>query len=441
MLERKREPSPVDFIFKERRIKFQKQMPPGSVAILFSNPAAVRSADVEHPYRQNSDLYYLSGFREEDSILVITNEETILYLRPRDPEKETWNGFRLGVERAAETLHVDRAADIAHFSTELPGLLRNREALFYAYGKNEKRDRMLFSAADTLIHRGRSGDFGPTRIIHPGTILHEMRLFKSAYELEKLREAADISVKAHMLAMQKTRPGYYEYEVEAIYLSEFRRRNAREAYPSIVASGNNACILHYIENDQFIREQDLILVDAGAEKDFMSADITITFPAAREFSPAHRYLYQIVLDAHNRSIFECRPGTTMDQIHDIATRTLVRGLIDMGLLAGSVDENMESGKYRDFYMHRTGHWLGTDVHDVGSYYAGGKARSLEPGMVFTVEPGLYVPDRPGIPDEMRGTGIRIEDDILILRDGYENLTEAVPRDVEKLEEIRRAALD
>ena len=424
-------------VFFERRKALQNSLPPNTVALFFSAPPAIFSRDVQFPYRQDSDFYYLSGFREENSILVLTNEESILYLQDRDPEKETWNGLRLGVQRARDFLRMDRTADSSAFQSELKDLLRNREHLMYAFGKMDNRDRNILSAVDSLILRGRSGEFGPTRILHPAPFLHEMRMFKSDYEVELIRKAAEITCRAHRRAMEELRPGLFEYELEAIYLMEFRKHNAREAYPSIVASGANACILHYTENDARIQENQLVLVDAGCEKDLLASDVTRTFPAGKVFSPVARELYSIVLDAQKKAIDACRPGSTLDAIHDTALRILIRGLLDTGLLQGNEEEILEKETYRRFYMHRTGHWMGTDVHDAGNYFLEGKPRPLQPGMVFTVEPGLYIPDDSDIPEEMRGIGIRIEDDILILQEGCENLTQDAPKEIAEIEEIRR----
>lgn len=423
-------------IFQQRRRIFQEHLPPHSVAVIFGGESQIRSNDVHHPFRVDSDFVYLTGFEEEDSILVLTNDASVLFLRPRDPERETWNGLRLGVERATASLGVDHAMESGKFRDELPKLLRNRRHLFYFYGKSETRDVMMLGATGNLLARSRAGEFGPTEIHHPSEILHEMRLIKNAAEIAAMQESADITGRAHRRLMEEVRPGMREFELHAIILHEFRRNGAVEAYPSIVAAGKNACILHYIENNAEIREGSLVLVDAGSEKNFWAADVTRTFPADGHFQPAQKDLYQIVLDAQKEAIARTVAGVTLESIHQGAVRRLVAGLIDLKLLSGSADEAIERKTFHKYYMHKTGHWLGMDVHDVGSYYRDGKPRPLVDGMVTTVEPGLYVPiDDETAPPEMRGVGIRIEDDVVVRGSNPLVLTAGIPKEISDMEAL------
>jgi Xaa-Pro aminopeptidase len=419
-----------------RRKSFQRNMEPGDVAIFQSAPSLIRSNDVHHRFRQDSDFYYLTGFGEEQSALVLTKENAILYLRKRDPERETWNGPMLGVDRAVEALAVDEARDITDFKKDIPDLLRKKDRLYYMYGRNPELDLLIMSTCDQLMRRGRTGEFGPGQILHAASLLHEMRMIKSQEEIELLRECAQIASDAHIALMRSAKAGMHEYELEGIILDSFRRHNAVEGYPSIVASGKNACVLHHIENNRRIESNDLILVDAGAEKHCLNSDVTRTFPVADRFNGPQKDAYEIVLAAQLRAIEKTIPGATLDEIHNAAVRDLTQGLIDLGVLFGTLDENVENKKYIRYYMHRTGHWLGMDVHDVGSYVKDGVPRKLEDGMVCTVEPGLYFPDDEQTPPAFRGIGIRIEDDVVVRGNNPLVLSEMIPKTISAIETLR-----
>ncbi len=425
--------------FVKRRQEFQSRMQPESIALLFAAPSSIRNNDIDFVYRQDSDFHYLTGFDEEESALVLLPHRTILFLRPNDPERETWNGRRLGVERASEALQVDEAYSITELYEKLPELFKGRRELYYSFGRNHDRDRRILAAMDSMLRRSRNGESGPSRIFHTGEILHEMRLFKTSEELKQLRHSASVSARTHKYVMQYLKPGMYEYEIEAIFQYEFRKANGREAYPSIVASGENACILHYTENNAKIKDGQLVLIDAGSEVDYMGSDITRSFPAGTGFSPEQAAVYGIVLEAQKQAIEASVPGNNLNHIHEIASHVIVDGLIDLGLLHGQRDEIIEKKEHARFYMHKTSHYLGYDVHDVGSYFLNGQPRTIEPGMVFTVEPGIYIPATDDIPEAFRGTGIRIEDNVVITEGVAEVVTLEAPREIAEILELRRKA--
>lgn len=424
-------------VFAERRRRFVTAMEPESVAIFFAAPVRVRNNDVHYRYRQDSDFFYLTGFSEEDAVLILGPDLERLYLRPRDRSREIWDGPRSGIEEAVEQFRLREARELARFEIELPELLKNRGGLYYSFGFDEKRDGRILGAARSILQRPRGGDYGPTRILSPEAVLHEMRLIKQPEEVALLQEAAAVTAAGHIALIEGARPGMYEYELEAILLYEFRRRQAEEGYPSIVASGPNACILHHIRNDRRLEEGDLVLVDAGAERNFITADVTRTWPVSGRFSAEQREVYQAVLDAQLAAIAATQPGATLDSVHDVAVKALCERLLMIGVLSGSLDEILEKKSYRSFYMHRTGHWLGSDVHDVGPYYDRGAPRRLAPGMVSTVEPGLYFsPEEPACPERFRGIGVRIEDDVLVSANGPVVLTAAIPKQIAELEGLR-----
>ncbi|MBX7058234.1 MAG: aminopeptidase P N-terminal domain-containing protein [Leptospirales bacterium] len=426
--------------FASRRMRFVESMPEDSVAVFFSAPQQTRNSDVHYRYRQDSDFYYLSGFAEEEAALALGPGLQRFYLRPRERNREIWEGRRMGLEEAQSQLGLGETRDINEFWKEFPELLKNRSQLIYAFGLDEKRDGRVFAAARALLQRARGGDSGPGTIATPDLILHEMRLVKEAAEVQLLQEAAAITAAGHLALMQRARPGMYEYELEAILLYEFRRQQAEEGYPSIVASGPNACILHHIRNDRQLQNNELVLVDAGAERNFLTADVTRTWPSSERFTPEQRDVYELTLAAQEAAIVATQVGATIDSVHDCAVRILCRGLLDMGALQGSLDEALEKKSYRSFYMHRTGHWLGSDVHDAGLYHLRGKPRPLAAGMVCTVEPGLYFsPDEPASPPSLRGIGVRIEDDVLVGVGKPLVLTAAIPKDVAEIERIRLTA--
>ncbi len=409
-------------------------------------PAAcerMRSNDVEYRFRQNSDFDYLTGFPEPDALCILlpghADHEYVLFVRPRDQERETWTGRRAGVEGAITTYGADVAHSLEKLDEMVPAMLAERKSLFYVMDRRGGYNARILDWIETIqLGRQRSGR-GPTAINDLRPMLHEMRVVKEDLEIEAMRRAASVSCEAHRRAMARTRAGQHEYEVEAEVEYAFRVNGAdAPAYPSIIAGGANATILHYTENCCRLDEHDLLLVDAGAEVDLYCGDVTRTFPVAERFDGRQRAVYEIVLAAQEAAILEVRPGAALEAIHDAALRVLVRGLLDLGVLSGSVEECLEQELYRPYYMHRTSHWLGKDVHDVGVYREGDTSRLLEPGMILTVEPGLYIADHSDAPPQWQGIGVRIEDDVLVRESGFEVLTESAPKEIDEIEAIRRA---
>jgi Xaa-Pro aminopeptidase len=410
-------------------------------------PAAterIRSADTHYRFRQDSDFDYVTGLPEPDSVAVLApgaEKPFALFVRPHDPEQAIWVGPRAGVEGALERYGADAAHPIDELEKHLPAWLAKATQVFLPLGRDDAMTQRLWRLVrHAHALRPRTGS-GPSLIRDAGDVLHELRLRKEPAEIVRLRETIAIAAEAHQTAMRTVRPGMHEYEVESLIDGIFRRRGASApAYPSIVASGANATILHYTANDRPIGADELLLIDAGSERAGYCADITRTFPTGRRFSPPQRDLYDAVLAAQLAAIAGARPGATLDALHTTAVRVLTEALIGLGLLAGSVDELVKEEKHKRFYMHRTSHWLGRDVHDVGLYKVGDTPRALEPGMVFTVEPGLYIPpDAEGVPAAFRGIGIRIEDDVLVTAGGIEVLSAAVPKQAAEIETLRAAA--
>jgi Xaa-Pro aminopeptidase len=430
-------------IFAGRRARFMAAIG-GGVAVLPSAPISVRSNDVEYIYRQDNDFYYLTGFTEPDSVAVFApgnrDGQYILFVRPRDRERETWTGKRAGVEGAVAEFGADRAYKIDELDRVLPEILARVENIYYPLGNNEPMNqRMVGWLRQCQAMRPRSGA-GANSLLDPREILHEMRMFKEPEELDLMRRAIAISDAAHRRAMREARGGKHEWVVEAAIDYAFRSEGAAgPSYPSIVASGPNATILHYINNDREMRKGELLLIDAGCEYDFYASDITRTFPIGARYTPVQRDLYQLVLDAQLKGIEIVRPGISIDDVHEAALKVLVEGMRSLKMLEGSNDEIIARGSYRRFYMHRTSHWLGMDVHDVGHYRKDGKPRLLEPTMVLTCEPGIYIaPDDEEAPAEMRGIGIRIEDDVLVTEEGHEVMSAAVPKHVADVEALTTA---
>ena len=420
----------------------------GSGAVLI--PAArlrYRNSDAEYGFRQDSDFFYLTGFEEPDALCVLLPEHPewryVLFVRPKNRDEEIWSGRRAGCDAATRVYGADAAFPIAELPARLPELLRDVDTVHYAWGRDAELDaevqRILTEHRKTRPRRGR----GIVRIEDPAPTLHEMRLLKDEAEIATMRAAAAASVAAHQRVLRETRPGMREYELEAMLEYEFRSRGARgPAYGTIVGSGDNATILHYRQNDAVLREGQLVLVDAGAEMDLYAADITRTFPVGPAFTPAQRDVYQVVLAAQEQAIATVRPGAGFNEPHDRAVEVLCQGLVDLGLLEGPAMRVRESADYRRFYMHRTSHWLGLDVHDVGLYEVQGSARRFEPSMVLTVEPGLYfAADLDGVPEPFRGIGVRIEDDVLVTADGHEVLTSGAPKHVDAIEAERGHLLE
>jgi Xaa-Pro aminopeptidase len=426
----------------QRRAAFLDAMAassPSALAVLPSAPVFVRNNDVEHEYRQDSDFFYLTGFDEPESVLVLDarDRKTILFVRPRDRDREVWDGPRAGVDGAKERFGADEAFVIAELAEKLPDLLQNHRRVHYRLGLDRRFDERFLAALDRVRGRARTGVFAPSEIFDPTVILHDMRLRKSVAEVDTMRAAARITREAHEGAMARARPGMREYEIEALLLDTFRRHGAeRPAYGSIVGSGPNACVLHYRRNDRRIDEGDLLLIDAGCEYGYYASDVTRTFPVGRRFSREQQAIYELVLEAQLESIAASTVGATLDAVHARSVDVIAKGLVRLGLLSGEVEKLVETGAYKRFYMHRTSHWLGMDVHDVGSYFVDGKPRALEPGLVLTVEPGIYIaPDEASVGPEWRGIGVRIEDDVLVTGSGPEVLTAGIPKTVD---EVHRA---
>lgn len=427
--------------FIARRGVLASKMQPG-VAIIPTAPEQVRNRDAHYPYRFDSYFYYLTGFREPGAVLVIVsaNGETpvkhILFCREKDKEREIWDGFRYGPEAAREIFGFDEAYPIAKLDELLPRLLADQPAVYTALGLDQAWDQRIVGWLNRVREQARSGMSAPGEIHDSRILLDEMRLIKGTDELQIMQRAADISTQAHQRAMQTTRPGMREYEIEAELLHTFYRHGAQApAYTSIVAGGANACVLHYVENNAELKSGDLLLIDAGCELDGYASDITRTFPVNGKFTAVQKDIYQLVLAAQAAAIAQVTPGNTWNDPHQAALRVLAQGFVDLGLCQGSVDAVLESEDYKRFYMHRTGHWLGMDVHDAGEYKQKGGWRLLQPGMVLTVEPGCYIRPADNVPEHFWNIGIRIEDDVIVTPAGHELLTLAAPKTIAEIEEL------
>jgi Xaa-Pro aminopeptidase len=416
----------------------------GGVMLLAAAPERLRTGDVQYPYRQDSDFDYVTGFPEPEAACLLAPaaaERFVLFVRPHDPERAIWVGPRAGLDGALERYGADAAYPIGDLDKELPRFLAGAREVALDLGREDALAGRLFAAVrHAQAERPRTGS-GPTAVRDAREILHEMRLRKDDEEVARMRTAIGIACEAHREAMRTARPGMPEYEIEALVDYTFRRRGATgPAYPSIVASGPNATVLHYTANARALGEAELVLLDAGAERAGYCADVTRTFPTGPRYTSAQRDVYEAVLAAQTAAIAAARPGATLEALHATAIRVLVEALVHLGLLPPPVDEAIEKELYRRFYMHRTSHWLGRDVHDVGRYKLDGAPRALEPGMVFTVEPGLYIPaDADDVPAAFRGLGVRIEDDVLVTETGHEVLSVAAPKQVEEVEALRAGA--
>ena len=434
--------------FAARRERLLAQMQPGAVAVLATAPESVRNGDSEYPYRHDSAFYYLTGFTEPDAVLVLLAArgdkaaESILFCRPKNLEREIWDGFRHGPDGAREAFGFDSAFPIEDLDGEMARLLADAPALWYALGHSAALDLQIKNWLAAVRRQSRTGVTAPTVAHDLLNVLDELRLIKDEGEQATMLRAAQISGRAHARAMAAARPGIFEYELEAELLYEFRRSGAQApAYTSIVAAGRNACVLHYSANNMQSRDGDLILIDAGCELDGYASDITRTFPVNGRFSGPQRALYELVLASQDAALAAARPGQPYTSMHDAAVRVLAAGMLDLGLLdkavAGSVDDVIAERLHQQFYMHGTGHWLGMDVHDAGAYRAvhtdGKPSRPLQPGMVLTVEPGIYVRPAAGVPEQFWDIGIRIEDDIVITQDGHRILSDNAPKTVAEIE--------
>ena len=416
--------------FTERRQKVFAQMQPNSALLLFSEIEKRRNNDCDFPFRQDSYFWYLTGFNEPNAALLLIKtedaEKTVVFLRPRDPLLETWNGRRLGVERAPQKLNVDEAYSIDYFKTEFPKLTEKLTALYHASDRHPWGDKLI---AESAVKFYAVFDWQP--------MLSEMRLIKSPNEIRLMQQAGQITALGHIKAMQVTRPNRFEYEIESEILHEFNRHGARfPSYNSIVAGGDNACILHYTENDQPLKDGDLVLIDAGCEFAMYAGDITRTFPVNGQFTQPQREIYELVLKAQKRAIELLVPGNSIKLANDEVIRIKTQGLVDLGILKGDVDKLIEEKAYRQFYMHGLGHWLGLDVHDVGRY-DDDRSRTLEVGMIITVEPGIYISEEADVPAQYKGIGVRIEDNLLMTEYGNKNLTVAAPKEIDDIENLMK----
>ena len=430
-------------MFAKRRQQLLEALGPDAVAIFVGGRLAVRSADTEFPFRQDSDFWYLTGFGHPDSVAVLSTREGpdfTLFVQPRDREAETWTGYRPGIDGATSEYGADVAYPIAELHDKLPELLRGANRIYHMLGRDQTLDAKIVALQEEIRRQSRGGILPANELVDPRILLHEMRLIKTQPEIDIMQRAADISLDGHGRAAAICQAGRFEYELEAELAYAFRARGGSgPAYGSIVGSGKNATILHYIQNDQQLAEGEVVLIDAGVELEGYASDVTRCYPVGGRFTPAARELYDLVLAAQEASLEASRPGATLPEIHAASVRVLTQGMVDLGLLKGEVDGLIETEGYRPYYMHGTSHWLGLDVHDVGAYVVRNgtedpKPRPLAPGMAYTIEPGIYIaPDAPDAPDAYKGIGIRIEDDVVITSDGYLNLTRAIPKTADDIE--------
>ena len=429
-------------VYRQRRGRLAQAIGEG-VAIVPTAPERLRNRDSHFPYRFDSHFYYLTGFAEPEAVLVVLGGQApraLLFCREKNPERETWDGFRYGPEAARERFGFDEAHPIGTLDAQLPALLENQPAVHYPVGADGDWDLRVLSWLNVARTKARAGIAAPERLQDVRAVIDDMRLVKDALELGLMRRAARITSAAHRRAMQATRPGSNECEIEAELLHEFRRSGAQfPAYSPIVAGGANACVLHYVANNATLRAGELLLIDAGCELDGYASDVTRTFPVSGRFSAAQRDVYEVVLAAQRAAIAEVRPGGRWNEPHDAAVRALAQGLLDLKLLGGTLDEVLEKETYKRFYMHRTGHWLGLDVHDAGDYKRAGHWRELTPGMVLTVEPGLYIRADADVPPALHNIGIRIEDDVAVSALGSEVLTAETPKAIDDIEALMRDA--
>lgn len=423
-----------------RRQQLMSMVGEGSVVLLRSAPHRIRNSDVYYPYRQDSDFLYLTGFREPEAMLVLLPGEkrgtSILFCRERDPKKEIWDGAMLGTEGAVATLGVDEAYAITEMEKRLPDLLRDRVRVFHDLGRDVDFDHLLIGWLNEFRGKPRRTFHAPEEIVDLGHLLHEMRLFKSRGELSAMRRAGRISAEAQKRAMRVCQPGLTEAQIHAELVHEYMSNQCEPAYPPIVGGGANACVLHYIDNNQPLEDGDLLLIDAGCEYDGYASDITRTFPVNGRFTGEQRALYEVVLTAQEQAIEAVREGAQWDDLHDVAVEALTDGLLELGILEGDREDAIEQGLFENYYLHKTGHWLGLDTHDVGDYQVDGHSRALEPGMVLTIEPGIYIrTDDEQVDPRWRGLGIRIEDDVVVTRNEPEVLSRGVPKAMDDIEAL------
>ena len=427
------------FNFSERRSELSKKVLDDSAIIVASSPVKSRISDTDYLYRQDSNFYYLSGYEEPESILLIRpyakKDQFIIFCRDRDPLKEQWDGFRSGQKGAVEDFGANKSLSISSVDSLMPELLEGAKNIYYSMSSPCGLDQRISAWVDQIRLNTRAGAEPPQNLLSLDSIIHEMRLLKSDEEIEVMKQAAEITTEAHIRAMKAVHPGMFEYQLEAEYLYAFNKNGARApAYNSIVGGGNNACILHYVENNSELKDGDVVLVDAGCEYQYYASDVTRTFPVNGSFTEEQKQIYSIVLEAHKQSMDQLQPGNKWNLAHEKSVEVIVEGLIDLGIIKSSKQEAIDTGEYSKYYMHRIGHWLGMDVHDVGSYKRDGDWRDLEPGMVMTIEPGIYILDSlEGVEDKWKGIGVRIEDDVLVTKKGFEVLTPDIPRSIEEVE--------
>jgi len=431
-----------------RRARLMKLIGPNGVAIIPAAREVIRARDTHYKFRQDSDFRYLTGFPEPDAVAVLApgrklrgrKAELILFVRERNPEREIWDGRRAGPEGAMRDYGADEAHPLGALDAELPKLLAGRAHLHYTLGEHPELDGRITACVREIREVSRRGAAAPVDFIALETTLHEMRLRKSASELTLMQTACAVTAEAHCIAMRAARPGLYEWQLGAEIHYHFARHDMEPGYGSIIGGGDNACILHYVENNAELRDGDLVLIDAGGELQGYTADITRTFPVNGRFTPAQQAVYEVVLEANQRAIRELRPGNSSARPHEVATRVLTEGMVELGLLKGKPADLIKEGRHRQFFMHGTGHWLGMDVHDVGRYKLDGKPRPFETGMVMTVEPGLYIaPGTKGVPERYWGIGVRIEDDVVVTERGPNVLTDGVPKTVRDVERLMAGA--
>jgi Xaa-Pro aminopeptidase len=426
-------------VYAQRRKQLMRMMGEDSIAILPAAPSLIRNRDVEHQFRQDSDFFYLSGFSEPEAVIVLIPSrkkgQYVLFCRERDPKKETWNGYRYGPDGVVEHFGADDAFSIDSLEDILPGLMEHCECVHYTIGLNPEFDKHVMNCVNSLRRSSRGGVHAPYEFVSLDHLLHDMRLFKNRDELRLMRKAAKISVQAHINTMKICQPGMYEYELEAELLYEFNRNGAGWAYPSIVGGGANSCILHYTENNKLLDDGDLVLIDAGSEYGGYASDITRTFPVNGKYSDAQAEIYELVLEAQDAAIKKIKPGNHWNDPHNAAVKVLTKGMVELGLLKGKPSDIIKNKAYSKYYMHRTGHWIGMDVHDVGDYKVDDEWRLLESGMALTVEPGLYIPSGSRGAKRWWDIGVRIEDDVVVTKDGCEILTSGLPRTVKEVEAV------
>ena len=429
--------------FEKRRRQLMKMVGPGGIAILPSAPVRTRSRDVEYRYRQDSDFYYMTGFAEPEAVAVLipgrTNGEYLLFCREKDRKREQWDGLRAGQPGAIDQYGADDAFPIDDLDDILPGIMESCSRVYYTMGLYSDFDARMADWVNTLRAQLGRGVHTPQEFVALDHLLHDMRLYKSRGEVSAMRKSAKVAVEAHKRAMRTARPGLFEYEIEAEFIHEYRQNNASHSYSPIVGGGKNACILHYVENSALLINGNLLLIDAGCELDYYASDITRTFPVNGRFSPEQRAVYEVVLEAQYAAIEKTVVGNHWNDPHDAAVRTITKGLKKLGLLAGSLPRLLKDEAYKPFYMHRTGHWIGMDVHDVGDYKVGDEWRMLETGMVTTVEPGIYIGNSRKIPKQFRNMGIRIEDDVAVTNKGPDVLSKGLVKDPDEIESLMNSA--